>query len=52
MNMKAFKRVIVVWVAVALLGVCVHGCSTVKGAGRDVQSVGRGMERASDNVQK
>ena len=48
--MKAFKRLVVVLVMVALLGVFVHGCSTVKGAGRDVQSIGRGIERASDDV--
>ena len=50
--MKALKRLIIVLVISGLVGVCVNGCGTVKGAGKDVQSVGRGVERASDGAAK
>ncbi|RJP30751.1 MAG: entericidin, EcnA/B family [Candidatus Omnitrophota bacterium] len=43
---------VVVLAVGVLMSVCLQGCSTIKGAGKDVQSVGRGMERASDNVSK
>ena len=48
--MKACKKMIAALVISGLLGICMNGCGTVKGAGRDVESVGRGVERASDNA--
>ncbi len=48
--MKALKRSVVLLLVGAFLGACVCGCSTIKGAGKDVQSIGRGIEKASDNA--
>lgn len=48
--MKMIKKLIAIVMLLALTGVTLNGCSTIKGAGKDVQSIGRGIERASDDV--
>ena len=50
--MKAFKRVVVALVLGALIGFGTLGCNTVKGAGRDVEKGGQGIQNAAEGAQK
>jgi entericidin B len=43
------EKVIVLILAIGLVA-GVAGCNTVKGAGKDVQSAGKAVERASDKA--
>ena len=50
--MKAFKRVVVALVVGALIGIGALGCNTIKGAGRDVEKGGQGIQNAADGAQR
>jgi predicted small secreted protein len=50
--MKAFKRVVVALVLVALIGIGSLGCNTVKGAGKDVERGGQGIQNAAEGAQR
>ena len=50
--MKAFKSVVVALVVSALIGIGALGCNTIKGAGRDVQKGGKGIENAAEGAQR
>lgn len=45
---KSIKYVVLL---VVLAGVTVGACNTFRGAGRDVEAAGRGIENAADEVQ-
>jgi predicted small secreted protein len=49
--MKAFKRVVVALVVGALISIGALACNTVKGAGRDVEKGGKGIENAAEGAQ-
>ena len=51
-DMKAFKRVVVALVLVALIGIGSLGCNTVKGAGKDVERGGQGIQNAAEGAQR
>jgi predicted small secreted protein len=51
-NMKAFKRVVVALVLVALIGIGALACNTVKGAGKDVEKGGQGIQNAAEGAQR
>lgn len=47
--MSRFKKVIVWWLlAACLCGSALMGCHTMKGAGKDIESAGEGIQRAVD----
>jgi len=46
------KRIILAVVMVALLSITMIGCHTVRGAGKDIQSGGRALERAAGGAGK
>ena len=48
--MKTLKHVALVVSVGLIMGIWVYGCATVKGAGKDVGSLGQGIENASDAV--
>lgn len=50
--MRTFKRVVVALVVSALIGIGALGCNTVKGAGRDVEKGGKGIQNAAEGAQK
>jgi predicted small secreted protein len=52
MIMKAFKRLVVMLVVSALIGIGALGCNTIKGAGKDVEKGGKGIQNAADGAQK
>ncbi len=49
MNMK---RIVSALLAVALMSMTLMACHTVKGAGQDIQSGGRSVEKAADSARK
>jgi len=51
MNMKTFKRLIVALVVGSIMSAGALGCNTLRGAGRDIQSGGRGVENAAADAQ-
>ena len=51
MNMKTYVNVIAVLLFVALFGSSVFGCNTFRGAGKDVERGGQGIQDAADSVQ-
>jgi predicted small secreted protein len=50
--MKTFKSVIVALVVGALIGIGVLGCNTFRGAGKDIQNGGKGIENAAEGAQR
>lgn len=50
-NMKTYKSLIVALLLGALLGTGLLGCNTVRGAGRDVERGGQGIQNAADGAQ-
>ena len=51
-NMKAFKRVVVALALGALIGIGALGCNTLRGAGRDIERGGQGIQNAADGAQR
>jgi len=49
--MRAFKRMVVALLLSALLGISVLGCNTIRGAGKDVERGGQGIQNAADGAQ-
>ena len=49
--MKRFVCFIVVLTLLALVGMSLAGCNTVRGAGKDIQRGGQAIEDAADRVQ-
>ena len=39
---------VIVWCLLVLFSISIVGCHTVRGAGEDVQSAGRAVERATE----
>jgi len=50
--MKTSTGLIVALLVCALAGIGALGCNTVKGAGRDIEKGGKGIENAAENAQK
>jgi predicted small secreted protein len=50
-NMKASNGLVVTLVVCALVGIGALGCNTVKGAGRDIEKGGKGIQKAAENAQ-
>ncbi len=50
--MKAYMRVAAALLVGALIGIGVLGCNTIRGAGRDVEKGGQGIQDAADGAQK
>jgi entericidin B len=50
-NMKTYKSVIVALLLGALLGTGLLGCNTFRGAGRDIERGGQGIQNAADGAQ-
>ena len=50
--MKAFKRVVAALVVGALIGIGALACNTVKGAGKDVEKGGKGIQNAAEGAQR
>jgi predicted small secreted protein len=50
--MKAFKGLVVGLAVCALVGIGAFGCNTVKGAGRDIEKGGEGIQNAAESAQK
>ena len=50
-NMKTYTSFIVALLFCALLGTSVLGCNTIRGAGKDVERGGQGIQDAADNVE-
>ena len=48
--MKAIKKILAVLLVGALFSVAMIGCHTVKGAGKDIESGGRTVERAAEGA--
>jgi predicted small secreted protein len=48
--MKTLKHVVLILTVGTFLVASIYGCGTIKGAGKDVGSIGQGMEDASDAV--
>lgn len=46
--MKFLTRITAVTALCAIAGLCVSGCNTVKGAGKDIQKGGEAVEDAAD----
>lgn len=48
--MGRFKKMIVMWLLAACLcgSMLTAGCNTLKGAGKDVEQAGAGLQRAMD----
>jgi predicted small secreted protein len=49
--MKSSTKLLIALLACALTGIGVVGCNTFRGAGKDIQSGGRAIENASNDVQ-
>ena len=49
--MKASKRLVVGLAVCALAGIGALGCNTVRGAGRDIEKGGKGIQNAAEDVQ-
>ncbi len=49
--MKTYTSVIVALLFCALIGTSVLGCNTIRGAGKDVERGGQGIQDAADNVE-
>ncbi len=49
--MRTFTKLVVALTVGALIGMGTLGCNTVKGAGRDIQKGGRGVENAATDAQ-
>lgn len=49
--MKAFAKLTVALVIGALMCVATLGCNTVKGAGKDIEKGGQGIEKAATGAQ-
>lgn len=49
--MKAFNRLAVMILVCALAGTGMIGCNTFRGAGKDIQSGGKAVENAANDVQ-
>lgn len=49
--MKSFKIVVVALVLGAFFGIGALGCNTVKGAGKDIESGGQGVQNAAKGAQ-
>jgi predicted small secreted protein len=47
--MKAFKGMVVALVVGALIGIGAFGCNTMKGAGKDVERGGKGIQKCQEN---
>lgn len=50
--MKSFTRLTAILTLCAIAGLCVAGCNTFKGAGRDIQKGGEAVEDAADKNSK
>ena len=50
-NMKNYTRIIAALLFCAFLGTSALGCNTFRGAGKDVERGGQGIQNAADNVQ-
>ena len=50
--MKAFKGLVVGLAVCSLVGIGALGCNTVKGAGKDIEKGGKGIQNAAENAQK
>lgn len=50
--MKVFQRVVVALVLGALIGIGALGCNTLRGAGRDIEKGGQGIQDAADGAQR
>ena len=50
--MKTFKKLVVALVVGSLISMGVIGCNTFKGAGKDIQKGGKGVENAAEGAQK
>lgn len=48
--MNTFTKLVVALVAGALISIGALGCNTFKGAGRDIQKGGQGIENAADGA--
>jgi predicted small secreted protein len=47
--MSRFRRAMVLWLlALCLGGTVLAGCHTVRGAGKDIESAGEGIQRATE----
>jgi predicted small secreted protein len=51
MDMNTFTKMVVALLVGALIGFGTLGCNTVKGAGRDIQKGGQGVEHAAEGAQ-
>ncbi len=49
--MKTFKRVIAVLTLGALMGIGMLGCNTFRGAGKDIERGGQGIQNSADSVE-
>ena len=49
--MRTFVKFVVVLTVGALIGIGALGCNTVKGAGKDIQKGGQGVENAATGAQ-
>jgi entericidin B len=49
--MKAFRALVISLVVGALIGIGAVGCNTFKGAGKDIQKGGQGIENAAEGAQ-
>jgi predicted small secreted protein len=49
--MTVSKRLIVTLVVCAFAGLCVLGCNTFKGAGKDIEKSGKGIQNAAENAE-
>lgn len=49
--MRTFAKLVVALVVGALIGMGALGCNTMKGAGRDIQKGGQGVENAATGAQ-
>ncbi len=46
--MKRYIKTVTFILAVAMLGLCLDGCNTFRGVGKDIQAGGRAIERAAN----
>jgi predicted small secreted protein len=51
MNMKTFTKMTVALLMGALISIGALGCNTFKGAGKDIQKGGQGIENAAEGAQ-
>ena len=51
MSMNTFTKLTLALAVGALISIGAFGCNTVKGAGRDIQKGGQGVEQAATGAQ-